>query len=525
MRSLFARLHRRYGKKITGVQRQTMVSAKIAAQAEPLRAMRAARARPAIAGVRPRVVIVGAGFAGLMTGYLLAPHCRVTIFEARDRVGGRVWSKTKSSGIVEAGAELIGYNHPLWLSLARDFELGLSVNTSDTNFDALHLKMPLFLNGERVRSRQLKRLYNEMDECLQTMVDAAQGIDPNRPWDAEGAEELDRKSIADWIKEQGRDDDVTAALKHQFANDGGRPCEQQSYLANLTVIKGGALRKDPGAFFTQSESLRCSSGNQALADWLAEKIRELGGVIHLLAPVSAIEIEADRVTIKADGRPSETADYVVLAIPPSLWPGEKFARLAITPELPRDYYVSMGKAVKYLSPLRTRFWIGEKLAPTATSNEFGVTWEGTDNQIAARGRDVELSLFAGGEAAESALAEWTTGGSRAVDEFYASRIGKVYKGYTSHLTQQPEFMAWPEDPWTGAGYSCLAPGEVCRAGPLLDKGFQKRMFFAGEHTCFAYMGYMEGALQSGKKAASAILDEVGLGPVVRAAADAVPANG
>ena len=49
-----------------------------------------------------------------------------------------------------------------------------------------------------------------------------------------------------------------------------------------------------------------------------------------------------------------------------------------------------------------------------------------------------------------------------------------------------------------------APGEVCRAGPLLHGAFRKRMFFAGEHTCFAYFGYMEGALQSGRRAASTI---------------------
>jgi monoamine oxidase len=145
------------------------------------------------------------------------------------------------------------------------------------------------------------------------------------------------------------------------------------------------------------------------------------------------------------------------------------------------------------------------LAPTATSSQFGVTWEGTDNQIAVPGKDVELSLFAGSTVARSALNKWTTGGKSAVDAFYAARIGKIYKGYANNLSQSPEFMAWPADPWTGAGYSCPAPGEVCKAGPLLTKAFHKRMFFAGEHTCFAYYGYMEGALQSGHRAALAVL--------------------
>ncbi|UPK34886.1 FAD-dependent oxidoreductase [Bradyrhizobium sp. 186] len=70
-------------------------------------------------------------------------------------------------------------------------------------------------------------------------------------------------------------------------------------------------------------------------------------------------------------------------------------------------------------------------------------------------------------------------------------------------------MAWPRDEWTAGGYSCPAPGEVCRAGPLLYKGFQNRLFFAGEHTCFAYFGYMEGALQSGTAAAAAVIRAIG----------------
>jgi len=100
--------------------------------------------------------------------------------------------------------------------------------------------------------------------------------------------------------------------------------------------------------------------------------------------------------------------------------------------------------------------------------------------------------------ARDALRAFDKGGKAGVDAFYARRIGKIYPGYTESLTQQPTFMAWPRETWTGGGYSSPAPGDVCRAGPLLSRAFAKRMFFAGEHTCPAFYGYMEGALQSGK---------------------------
>jgi monoamine oxidase len=522
MRSIYARLHRRYGKKITGEQRRHFVEQKLKTTALPEVMPRAkwlaTRGASALsAGPRPRVAIVGGGFAGLMAGYALANHCAVTVFEARERVGGRVWSKARPGGVVEAGGELIGYNHPLWLKLARKFELGLSVITSDTNYDALALKMPLYLDGKKLSDGDMEDIYDEMNRAFTTMSKRATAIDPHRPWLAEDAEKLDRKSLSDWIAGLRCLPLTKLAMEEQFSNDAGRPSSEQSYLANLAVVAGGVLGEQFDAFFTQTETLRCSEGNDTLAKCLAEAIKDAGGNVRLSTQVSAIRINEADATLElrkadASGQPEEgekfTADYIVLAIPPSLWPGAGCSTIAITPALPRDYYVSMGTAIKYLSPLKKRFWIGEGLAPTATSNQFGVTWEGTDNQIAAPGEEVGLSLFAGGPVARSALEVYERRGKCAVDEFYALKIGAIYSGYQDNLAAAPDFIAWPKDPWTRAGYSCPAPGEVCRAGPLLNKAFQKRMYFAGEHTCFAYFGYMEGALQSGQRAASSILKAV-----------------
>lgn len=504
MRSLFARLHRRYGPKISGAERQRRVKDKLARQ-PALPSVRSPTALRALAVRRPKVAIIGGGFAGLMAASELVAHCEVTLFEARDRFGGRVFSKRKPSGVVEAGGELIGYNHPLWLQYAKQFELGLSVITSDTNFDALELDMPLFLDGQRLSEGQMKLVYREMDDAFDKFSRWAGRVDPHKPWRTKGARKLDARTIAEWIASLDCSKLTRHALEEQFSNDAGQPTTKQSLLANLAVVAGGRMKNQIDAFFTQTETLRCSEGNQELAIRLARDIGEKGAHTHLSTPVRAIRIEDEGVTLEFGTRAAFTADYAVLAIPPSLWPDSPGARITITPDLPHDYYVTMGTAVKYLSPLTKRFWIGEGLAPTAISNRFGVTWEGTDNQIAPPERPVELSLFAGGDVAADALKHYRPGDQTQVDAFYAQQIGSVYKGYVKHLAGEPEFMAWPRDEWTAAGYSCPAPGEVCRAGPLLAKGFENRLFFAGEHTCFAYFGYMEGALQSGKTAAAAII--------------------
>ncbi len=66
-------------------------------------------------------------------------------------------------------------------------------------------------------------------------------------------------------------------------------------------------------------------------------------------------------------------------------------------------------------------------------------------------------------------------------------------------------MNWPKDVWSQASYSFPAPGQVTTYGPLLVKSYMEDcLHLAGEHTCFKFVGYMEGALQSGVRVAKAI---------------------
>jgi monoamine oxidase len=76
------------------------------------------------------------------------------------------------------------------------------------------------------------------------------------------------------------------------------------------------------------------------------------------------------------------------------------------------------------------------------------------------------------------------------------------------------FMDWPSDPWSKASYSFPAPGQVTAQGPTLRQGIG-RLHFAGEYTSYAFMGYMEGALESGAAAARRIAARDGVSKGVR----------
>ena len=82
------------------------------------------------------------------------------------------------------------------------------------------------------------------------------------------------------------------------------------------------------------------------------------------------------------------------------------------------------------------------------------------------------------------------------DAAYAEELGKRYPNLAKAFVGS-RFMDWPSAPWTLAGYSNPAPGQVTTVGPLLYAGVGDRLHFAGEHTCYKFVGYMEGALNSG----------------------------
>lgn len=256
--------------------------------------------------------------------------------------------------------------------------------------------------------------------------------------------------------------------------------DRQSYLGLLTAIKGGG----GDAYWTETDAQRCRGGNQQLAHKLVRKIREKR--VRLGVPVTSIEQSAERVRVAcADGRTLE-CDDVVIAVPPSTWP-----RIRFDPPLPAALAPQMGSNVKYLAHVKKRFWQESGTGQYAISDGvIGWTWDGTDGQ--AGEADACLTAFSGGLGAETARA-WSAADR---DAHYRAEYEKLHPQYGEHFVAS-RFMNWPAEPWTGASYSFPAPGEVLATGPLLYNGLAGRVHFAGEHCSYAFVGYMEGALNSG----------------------------
>jgi len=452
------------------------------------------------------VVVIGAGFAGLTAAWRLSQlGFTVTVFEASDRLGGRVRSISGHGlGMIEGGGELIGANHPSWLHFANRFDLGLSLVTTDGALDQFRLHSPLILHGKPVPPGKQERLYNELYGLFARLNRHAARLNPRKPWLHPRARDWDSISVAQWLNRQkGFGRLCREAFRTQLENDQNVSLKKQSYLGLLAAVKGGAMRNlrtnpgEPSEYWTETEVFRCEGGNESLAEALAQRIVANRGHIHTNAPVKSIAQKRDSAKItwqdpESGEKKSRKADWVVLAIPPSAW------RKGLVPKkvAKNGKHILMGRAVKYLARVKDRFWLQSSLAPSATSDRLGDVWEGTDNQNLPLRVGAELSVFAGAAAARRSAAATNP------DKYFGRRLETIYAGFRGKFVGG-KFMNWPENRWIRAGYSCPGVGQITAVRDFFYKP-HGRLVFAGEHTCLAYFGYMEGALESGLHAARQI---------------------
>jgi len=482
-RSLFAKLHRRYGRRISGDERRQRAEQHLLRLRDAM-PVGLVGAPQRIATTSPRVAILGAGFAGLSAAWFASrAGFGVTVIEP-GVVGGRVSSTSTlvPGRILEAGAELIGTNHPLWMELARHFGFAMSVISSEDNYAAAGLEMPLIIDGRHLVEAEQETLHKEMDDVFKLWGEKSKIVrDPWKPWTADGAAQLDAQSLAANIPPT-----VSAltrkAILLEFELDNCTPADEQSWLGALAQLAGGGGYE----FFEETEVFRCSAGNQALA-------RRLAAGLDLNQGKATNIRTGDRIFIDMEGGAKDGPfDYVVVAVPSVVMEkvtidGRPFPYRAI----------AHGPAVKYLSGVEHRFWIREGVAPSGMSDQLGMMWEGTDNQMDTARFDV--SVFAGGRPAQHAI---DAGGGAS---YFAPRLKALLPHYEAFTT---EFENWPKR--IGMGYSTPAVGEVTTKQKAYTELIAGRIAVAGEHTSPPWFGFMEGALESGLVAMTRIAARAGV---------------
>ena len=437
---------------------------------------------------RLHVIVIGGGFGGLSTAYeLQTVGYKVTLVEAQKRVGGRVLSQDDvvRGEVMEGGAELIGLNHPAWWSYKHKFDLHFTRLSNPKN-------SPIILAGVSLDNDAARKLHCEMSRAVRLINRIARRVNADQPWTTRSAKKLDHCSLVGGLKSIPMSRLCRLAFLEQLQADNGVKAARQSWLGNLAMIKGGGL----GKFWTDTETHHCTGGNQQLAERFTSVLRK----VILGRRVQEIRIDGNyaEVILKGRKKPLVGSD-VVLAIPPSLWWGKEAIRFK--PPLPKACRVQFGQNVKYLLSVRKGCW--KPKGPNMSSDgPIDLTWEGTGGQPGAR---AGLVAFSG---AKNALVCRRLKDRK---KEYLDKLSPIYPRIRTG-SRNGLFMDWPGNKWTRGSYSFPKPGEVTRVGPLLRLGIQDTLHFAGEHTCYAFTGYMEAALQSGLRVAEHLARRDGVIP-------------
>lgn len=413
-----------------------------------------------------RVVVAGAGLAGLMAAYRVAQAGHeAVVLEARDRVGGRVWSQELVPGdprtVVERGAEFVLDGYDLMRAVAGD----LGLRFADTAMSYY----------EREPRGGAATTHQEMARCAEVVAEAAARARPG------------------------------TSLAEVVAGWSGSPAALAAYVSRIEVTHGlaaaslaAAAVTDVTGGFERRPTWRVAGGNQQVAAGLAGRLPGAGQVhgagqggdaVRLGCAVRAVEHDRDGVRVLTDDGEA-VGDAVIVAVPMAV-----LRDLPFSPPVPSRYRSAWRRAgLAHNAKLHVP--LARPAAASAVQSVPDRFWTWTAADRTGQVQPV-LHAFSGTEEGLAALA---------VSEgpaCWAARAAALRPELALDLGRAM-LTTWNDDPWAGESYSASAVTAAAGDDELIAAPLG-RVHFAGEHTAGSWAGLMEGALRSGARAADEVL--------------------
>jgi monoamine oxidase len=458
-------------------------------------------ARPAGAA-SPRIVVVGAGLAGLTCTYRLKQAgYAAKLYEASDRVGGRCWTRHDfDPQIAERGGELIDQGHTAIRQLAQ--ELGLTLD----NLLAAEVNGTepfYYFDGAPYSFAQATDDLKQIYQVLHRDVSEASYPTLYNSYTPRGYE-LDRMSVLDWIKQNvpgGIRSRLGQLLDIAYNIEYGAETNVQSSL-NMLYLLGYSGQGQLRIFGPSNEKYHVRGGN----DQIAARLEGLLGnqIVKNSALVAIRQNSNNTYSLTFQNMPTPVvADRVVLALPFSILrssvdygsAGFKALKQTAIKEL------GMGTNSKLHVQFSSRLWNslgcnGETFADTGYQN----TWEVTRAQAGTTGILVD---YTGGKIGAS----FGTGTPQERAQQFLTQLQPVLPGITDQWNGNATVDYWTGYLWTKGSYSYWKVGQYTKfAGVEREpEGRALNCHFAGEHTSIDFQGYLNGAVETGQRAATEVI--------------------
>jgi len=443
---------------------------------------------------RADVVVVGAGFAGMIAARNLKRAGKtVAVLEARDRVGGRVKAGTVAGKSVDVGGMWVGPTQTKLLGLIQEY--GLSTYPQFEAGNSITELAGKRTQGKEEDSGLDPKTEADLERLTQELDQLSSELPLDSPWSAPRAAELDSITVEEWIVAHTTNEAVRGFFRAVTRTYISADAKQMSFLFFLFYIRSCDKFETMFGMKDAAQAFRISNGMHGVA---ASVAKELGDSIVLKAPVKSISQDETGVRVLSDAG-VWSCDFVIVAVPLPL-----SVRIAYDPPLPahRDILAQrmpMGSIIKFWVAYERPFW-------------RNYTWNGlvfSDVPPSAGVYDGTLpeggaGLLVGFIDADGALR--LTGLPREDrKKIVVSRLVD-WLGAEAANPIDYEDNDWPSEPYSRGCYEAWTfPGVLTTVGKSIREPVG-RIHWAGTETSEKWMGYVDGAIRSGERAAAEVIE-------------------
>jgi monoamine oxidase len=438
------------------------------------------------------VIVVGGGLSGLSAARtLVAAGHSVIVLEARDRVGGRTWTKQGEKGVwIDMGGQWIGPGQTHVLALAKT--LGLTIFPSFDTGNGI-----LFYKGTKGSYSLKNEVFpfpaedvNAYHEAMAKIDELAKTVPVDAPWKAPHAEELDGQTVASWMDSSVPNERARFLLRVFMLGYFASEPKDVSFLHFLFYVNaGGGLHN----LHTAGIAQRIVGGTQQLSDKMAQ---QLGGRVVLNTPVREIDQTSGGVMIKTD-HGNFSGKYVIVAMTPAL-----SGRIIYQPVLPadRDQFTQrapMGSSIKLHAVYPEAFWRKKGLSGQVISGEDPISLV-VDNSPP----EGKPGILAGFIEADEAR-KWS---NRSEADKKKATIAAFVKYFGPEAASPTAFyqVDWAAQPWSRGCFSGVMPAGTWTGFPDVLRKPVGRIHWAGTETATQWYAYMDGAIASGERAGNEV---------------------
>lgn len=416
-------------------------------------------------------VIIGAGFAGLSAAFKLKnAGWNVTILEARDRIGGRVFSHSLPQNpnlVCELGAEWVGESHERIRKLCSDFKIPLQKHQFD---DYLLQNGKVSRPNEWGFSEKAKTAFDKIKADYPKLTDIKQ-------------RNLDKLDWWTYLEKIGYSQDDLILRDLMDSTDFGESIRHVSAF--------GALAEYAESSPKNEMDYKMTGGNSRLAQEFEKRIGTEN--IKLNTLVTEINQRAGIVTVKT-GTDDFKADACICTAPIASLNKIKFNPPLPTAQAEAAQKLIYSRIIKNSVLYENRFWKDENFSMVSdTASHF--YFHSTQNQ---QGREGILTAYAIGEKADVLASQSDERRMKIITNDltdFDKDAPKLARGIASY--------AWQRDKFTEGAYALYRPGQWFGIRPILQKPHLK-VLFAGEHLA-DWQGFMEGAIETGEAAAESLI--------------------